>query len=155
MKIKQAKYISASERLEKALPGVCSDEANAPAQAQPSLSWGAFDASGKLRAILESESEAYFYVRNRGHMHNGSHREIEPATAQAQQAVPVDWKALAISRYGRMEEYRISAQRLADALSISTTTLETVLVNDQGNIAAKCCIKRNREAIAEWKGGAK
>ena len=37
------------------------------------LTWAAFDASGKMRAAFDSETEAYFYVRNRGHMSGGSY----------------------------------------------------------------------------------
>lgn len=41
-----------------------------------------------------------------------------------------------------------AAPTMLDALEISTTTLETILLADPSNIAAKECIKRNREAIA-------
>lgn len=41
------------------------------------LLWGAFDAEGNLRARFDSESEAHFYIRNRGHMHGGSYRAVD------------------------------------------------------------------------------
>ncbi len=43
---------------------------------------------------------------------------------------------------------------LAKALRISTTTLETVFQNDKHNIAAKCCIERNRaklQSLEDWR----
>ena len=47
-----------------------------------------------------------------------------------------------------------AAPALLTALEISTMALEVVYANDQANIAAKCCIDRNRAAIAAAKGGA-
>jgi hypothetical protein len=49
------------------------------AQAQ----WGAFDSDGKLRATFDSESEAHFYVRNRGHMYGGSYRALASTRTRA------------------------------------------------------------------------
>ena len=37
------------------------------------LPWAVFDAQGKLIARMQSESEAYFYIRNRGHANGGSY----------------------------------------------------------------------------------
>lgn len=47
------------------------------------VSWGAFDASGKLRAIFDSEPEAYFYVNGRGHMHGGTMQKMGVNAASA------------------------------------------------------------------------
>ncbi len=55
-----------------------------PAAQHSPLPWGAFDSSGKLRALFDSESEAHFYVRGRGHMYGGSHRRVEAPEAHAQ-----------------------------------------------------------------------
>lgn len=38
--------------------------------------WGAFDVEGNLRAVMDSETEAHFYVRGRGHMYHGSYRPV-------------------------------------------------------------------------------
>jgi hypothetical protein len=45
--------------------------------------WGAFDAQGELRATCDSESEAKFYVQNRGHMYGGSYRLLPIRTDAA------------------------------------------------------------------------
>lgn len=41
------------------------------------LPWEVFDADGRLRAAFDSETEAYFYLRNRGHMHGGTYRKLD------------------------------------------------------------------------------
>lgn len=66
-----------------ALPKLRSAKKRATESKQAPQTWGAFDADGKLRATFDSESEAYFYVRNRGHMHNGTHRPIADKSAVA------------------------------------------------------------------------
>ncbi len=38
--------------------------------------YGVYDAQGKLRATFESEPEAYFYIRNRGHVNGGTYKPI-------------------------------------------------------------------------------
>lgn len=55
--------------------------------------FGAYKANGELAAILQSESEAYFYIRNRGHMHGGTYRQF--GTANEIAAAP---ELLAIAR---------------------------------------------------------
>lgn len=55
--------------------------AAAPAHTLPQ--WGAFSADGRLRALLESESEAYYFVKNRGHMYGGTFRKMEATTRLA------------------------------------------------------------------------
>ena len=47
------------------------------------LQWGAFKADGTLDAILSSESEAYFYIKNHGHMEGGSFRKVPAYNAAA------------------------------------------------------------------------
>jgi len=40
--------------------------------------WAAYDSTGKLRACFDSETEARFYIKNRGHMYGGSVRPLRP-----------------------------------------------------------------------------
>lgn len=56
--------------------GRCFQQLNLKGSDMTNLPWAVFDSEGKLRARLESESEAYFYIRNRGHCNGGSYRKI-------------------------------------------------------------------------------
>lgn len=61
------------------------DKAMKPTQTHtPGPQWcGAYKADGTLAAVLASESEAYYYIRNRSHMHGGTYRPfgMNPAVA--------------------------------------------------------------------------
>ncbi len=57
-------------------------------------------------------------------------------------------EAYAHGKFVGWQEGKAHADKLAEALRMSTTTLETVLANDRKNIAAKCCIERNKAALA-------
>lgn len=63
--------------LESGVMDSTSHKPSAAETARATLPWGVFDAAGKLRGQLESESEAHFYVRGRGHMHGGSYRHMD------------------------------------------------------------------------------
>lgn len=49
--------------------GVCGAKLNPPARIGSSLNWLVVNPDGKLLAILDSESEAYYFTHNRGHAH--------------------------------------------------------------------------------------
>jgi hypothetical protein len=66
--------------------------------------------------------------------------------AQAQ-AVPVDWQALAISRYERMEEYRVHAEALAAAGSKAWKAWHVVPFD---NDAMTKALREFHSALAAW-----
>lgn len=47
------------------------------------LPWAVFNRDGKLLARMESESEAYYYIRNRGHANGGTYRNDGDHAANA------------------------------------------------------------------------
>ena len=50
----------------------------------------------------------------------------------------------------KLKNCEAQAKQLAEALRISTTTLETVYGNDRKNIAARCCVERNSATLAAY-----
>ena len=77
-------------------------------------SWGAYKADGTLEALLNSESEAYYYIKNRGHMYGGSYRacNIQSDLLAALQILDINLRILAEAKELRTDTLQSTLQLL-------------------------------------------
>jgi hypothetical protein len=77
-----------------------------------------------------------------------AYQHAAPANSATQQAI-------AVRSLQEIETAELQCELLAEfvtKLQISTTTLETVLQRDPGNVAAQVCIKNNRALLGKLAG---
>jgi hypothetical protein len=121
----------------------CAERGFAPKGERESESrdWGAFDSEGKLRATFDSESEAHFYVRNRGHMHNGSYRAIK----QERDELLAACKWLYSLFDNESGEYQ---EQYQDQTSVACEKAEAAIAKAEGS---KRDWAMTREELAQWR----